>query len=200
MAAMSSLSYARSSRLSFHLSSFAAGGQHKLNRSSNDTGYVMPHSIGFTGGMGMNYRLSPRTQVGIDVEARRLMNRYQKAYVTNANASIGRKMGMHWFLRVYGGGSYTRSTTQQFYRAETDGHHWRRIYRLPDLPAYATRFVRPVEHGCLWPYGRHYDKLNRRLELAPAGQQLECVHELWAGAGPEYGIRKPVGVASRRRG
>lgn len=108
-----SLGYAATSRLSFHLSSFTAGGQHRRGGNSpQDTSYVMPHSLGLTGGVGFVYMFSPRTQMGFDAGVNRLMNRYQKAYVSNANVSIGRKMGMHWFLRAYGGGSLTRSTAQ----------------------------------------------------------------------------------------
>jgi hypothetical protein len=111
-----SLSYTHSSRLSFHLASFAAGGQTRLGSGSTvpQPNYVMPRSIGADAGMGMSYMLSPRTQMGIDVEENRISNHYQNGYTTTANASIGRKMGIHWFLRGYGGGSISQLTSQLY--------------------------------------------------------------------------------------
>jgi hypothetical protein len=109
------LSYAHSSRLSFHLASFAAGGQQRLGSSSvPESNYVVPHSIGINAGMGMAYMLSPRTQVGLDVSGSRIDNRYQAGYVTNANASLGRKMGTHWFLTVHAGGAINQLSNQVY--------------------------------------------------------------------------------------
>jgi len=114
--AQASLNYAYSSRLTFHLSSFTAAGQ---NRIGGTTGvpaqnYVMPRSIGFTAGMGFSYSLSPRTQVGFDVEGSRIGNHYQSGYYTAAMASVSRKMGMHWFLGVHGGGSHNQVINQPY--------------------------------------------------------------------------------------
>lgn len=116
-----SLSYVHSSRLSFHLASFAAGGQNRLGSGSTvpQPNYVMPRSIGIDAGMGMAYMLSPRTQVGLDVAGTRMANLYQSGYITTANASIGRKMGIHWFLRGYGGGSISRLTSQAYGAPQT---------------------------------------------------------------------------------
>lgn len=110
-----SLSYAHSSRLSFHLSSFSAGGQNRLGGSTvTESNYVMPRSMGIDAGMGMSYMLSPRTQVGLDVSGNRISNSYQSAYVTNGSASIGRKMGTHWFLAAHAGGSTTQVISQTY--------------------------------------------------------------------------------------
>lgn len=113
--AQTSLQYAYSSRLSFHVASFAAGGQHRLG-GNNTVGQssVLPRSIGANAGVGMSYKLSPRTELGVDVSGNRLVNRYQSAYTTTANVSVGRKMGLHWFLRAYGGGSSSQVTSQAF--------------------------------------------------------------------------------------
>jgi len=121
-----SLQYARSSRLSFHISSFTAGGEHYTggdNGPSNQN-YVMPHSIGVSGGMGMSYMLSPRTQVGVNLEENRVLNAYQGAYVTSAGASIGRKMSMRWFVAAHGGGSFTRVTNQSYGMPQTRQATW----------------------------------------------------------------------------
>jgi hypothetical protein len=114
--AQASLNYAYSSRLSFHLSSFTAAGQ---SRSGGTSGmpaqnYVMPRSIGLNGGMGFSYSFSPRTQLGLDVEGSRIDNRYQNGYSSAATASLSRKMGMHWFLSVHGGGSFNQVISQAY--------------------------------------------------------------------------------------
>jgi hypothetical protein len=112
------LNYARSSRLSFHFASFSAGGQ---NRRGGQKGipqqtYVLPRSLGMNAGMGLSYSLSPRTQVGLNVEENRVVNGYQSAYSTNSTVSVGRKMGARWFLSIHGGGSVTQ-TVQTTYGA-----------------------------------------------------------------------------------
>lgn len=110
-----SASYAATSRLTLHLSSFAAGGEQISAQSGPIRGnYLMPFTIGMTGGMGLSYAVSPRTTLGLDVEESRLRNSFQTSYTTTATASAGRKMGEHWFLRAYGGGAYIK-TVQQLY-------------------------------------------------------------------------------------
>jgi hypothetical protein len=106
-----SLTYVHSARLSFHVGSFAAGGQRRAG-SQYEQNYEIPRSMGINAGVGMSYQLTPRTQVGLDVASNRISNLYQTGYVTTATASIGRKMGMHWFLRLDAGGSMDQTITQ----------------------------------------------------------------------------------------
>jgi hypothetical protein len=105
------LNYARSSRLSFHFATFSAGGQNLRGGQSGipQENLILPRSLGMNAGMGLSYSLSPRTQVGLNVEESRVINRYQNAYTTNGTASLGRKMGMRWFLGIHGGGSVTQT-------------------------------------------------------------------------------------------
>jgi hypothetical protein len=113
--AQASLAYALSSRLSLHFSSFTAAGQTESGQDNvPGQNYVMPRSIGANAGMGFSYSLSPRTQIGVDVEASKLVNHYQDAYTGSASASLSRKMGERWFLRAYGGGTYSDVTQQTF--------------------------------------------------------------------------------------
>jgi hypothetical protein len=113
--AQASLEYALSSRLSLHFASFTAAGQTESGQDNvPGQNYVMPRSIGANAGVGFSYSLSPRTQIGVDVQASRLENRYQDAYTGTASASLSRKMGERWFLRAYGGGTYTDVTQQTF--------------------------------------------------------------------------------------
>jgi hypothetical protein len=105
-----SLVYAYSHRLTFQVSSFASGSQPLSNGSQVHTIYLVNHAIGANGGVSLSYSLSPRTQVGLNVEEAWVTNHYQGAYLTIASASIGRKMGEHWFANVHGGYYVTRST------------------------------------------------------------------------------------------
>jgi opacity protein-like surface antigen len=50
--------------------------------------------------------------VGANVEGNRTVNHFQTAYITTANVSLGRKIGMRWILRLHGGGSYSALTQQ----------------------------------------------------------------------------------------
>jgi hypothetical protein len=112
------LNYAASSRLSFHFAAVSAGGETRTGGQSGiaEQKNALPRSLGMNAGMGLSYSLSPRTQVGLNVEENRLFNRYQNAYTTNGLASLGRRMGIRWFLSVHGGGSFIK-TTQNTYGA-----------------------------------------------------------------------------------
>ena len=131
------LNYAHSSRLSFHFAAFSAGGQ---SRRGGQDGipreeYVLPRSLGMTGGMGVSYSLSPRTQLGLNVEGladhqplpEGQHNEYQRFDRTqNGNAVVPdgprRRLG------------YSDDTTR-FCRAGVPADHWRRLPRFPDLHA-----------------------------------------------------------------
>jgi hypothetical protein len=103
--------YSYSPRLSFRFSSFTGGGQHIYRDDEpSQPNYAMPRSIGMDGGMGFTYALSPRTQIGVDVDEFFLSNQYQAGYGTNASFSLGRRMGQRWFLRGWAGGTYTTMT------------------------------------------------------------------------------------------
>jgi len=106
------LNYAYSSRLSFHFATVSAGGQSRRGGQNGIPAqeYVLPRSLGMTGGVGMSYGFSPRTQLGLNVEGGRTINRYQHANYTSANVSFSRKMGIRWFLSVNGGGTLTQTT------------------------------------------------------------------------------------------
>jgi hypothetical protein len=109
------LNYAYSTRLSFHFGGFGAAGQHRAGKGDTSApNYLIPHTVGGNAGLGLSYMLSPRTQIGFDVEEGRQNNRYMTSYTTTATASFARKMGIHWFTRVYAGGSYTDMVRSTF--------------------------------------------------------------------------------------
>src|SRR5215472_5838885 len=106
-----SLTYAPTSRLSFSFSSVTAGGQHALDKGAS---YVLPRTIGATGGVAVSYALSPRTNIGADVGESRSNNQFQSAWATNASGFLGRMMGKHWFLTLNGGMSYIKVTSHAY--------------------------------------------------------------------------------------
>ncbi len=115
------LNYAYSRHLSFHASALASGGQ---SRSPAQDGvpqinYVVPRSLGADAGLSWSYSVSPRTDVGVNVDANRLQNPFQNAYTSTGTVSVGRKMGMHWFSKIYGGATLTQMTQQQSGTPET---------------------------------------------------------------------------------
>lgn len=113
--ARASLTYEHSSRLQFQFGSFALGGQHRRSNEVLDTNvpnYIIPRTLGGNAGVQMNYLVSPRTDIGVAVNQNYTTTTLQKAYATDATASFGRKMGAHWFLRLYGGGSFTERVEQ----------------------------------------------------------------------------------------
>lgn len=108
------LNYAVSRHFSLHASSLVSGGQ---NRSGDQVGtsqinYVLPFSYGGNAGMGWTYSPSPRTDLGVNIEGNDMQSRLQSSYTGTTTASFGRKMGMHWFLKMYGGGALTGITEQ----------------------------------------------------------------------------------------
>lgn len=103
-----SLNYAYSSRLHFHFSSVSAAGQHLSQDGAPETAGVMPRSLGLNAGAGFSYSISPRTDFGISTEENRTYNPFQHTSGTTVSASMGRKMGMHWFLEGHGGGAFTQ--------------------------------------------------------------------------------------------
>jgi hypothetical protein len=117
-ASQASISYEASQRLAFHFAAVTAAGQDRTGGTAGvaERNYIMPHTIGFNGGASLNYQLSTRTEMGVEVTENRTSNHYQGAYTTEAAASLGRKMGTHWFLHGSLGGSYTK-VVQQLYGA-----------------------------------------------------------------------------------
>jgi hypothetical protein len=100
-----SASYAHSSRLSLNFSSFSAGGQQSFG---GKQALPMPRSIGAMAGMSLSYALNPRSVIGFNVNESIMQTQFQRGYSTNGSASFGRKMGVHWFLNLSAGMSYSQ--------------------------------------------------------------------------------------------
>ena len=142
-----------------------------------------------SGGMGLSYSLSPRTQVGLNVEENRMTNQYQNANTTNATVSAGRKMGMRWFLSLRGGGSVIQ-TTQSIYNVPTSTpDHWRGLASVSELTRKHLRRRMtgraPTTYG--FAVGNEYHR-DRELELAAARQPMDHFCERATAADERYGI------------
>jgi len=114
-ATQASLGYQATSRLNFTFSGVSAAGQ---NRTGGNSGvpaqtYIMPRTFGLMAGGSMDYELTPRTSVGLNVGASRNSNAYQSAYSTTAGASLGRMMSTRWFVHASGGAAYSMAIQQQ---------------------------------------------------------------------------------------
>lgn len=122
------MQYRASQRLTFHFGSVSAGGRRQGATNADNQPYTAPRYFGLNGGasMGFSYLLSPRSTLGINASADCLINFGQKDLrqedcVTSVSATLGRKMGEHWFLSVHGGGSENKAISQAY--AVPDGIH-----------------------------------------------------------------------------
>lgn len=110
------VNYAFSSRLSIHFASFAAAGQRRASNNPDGTTpqtITIPRSIGGNGGVTLSYALTPRTELSVTLDETVTNSRYQSSYGTTPMASIGRKMGEHWFMRAHAGAAF--NTISQHY-------------------------------------------------------------------------------------
>lgn len=107
--ASTSLSYAHSQRLSISFAASANRSEHLQN--GEEPGkpqylYLIPQAIEGSGTVAINYALTPRTEVGVNMSASRGFSRIQDAYTTYATAFLGRTMGRHWFAQIHAGGGF----------------------------------------------------------------------------------------------
>jgi hypothetical protein len=79
--------------------------QHLANNLAGapQTNFLIPRTTSVGGGVDLSYAHSPRTQLGISAASNRISSALVDLYSTTATASIGRKMGVHWFLQASGG-------------------------------------------------------------------------------------------------
>ncbi len=114
--ATASLTYEFSRHISFQAAAFGNGGETRTTGldARPPSAFVMPKTVGGNGGIALDYDLSPRTTLGININANRIANQYQNVTTGTINAALGRKMGRHWFLRGNAGGTYT-GAVQQIY-------------------------------------------------------------------------------------
>ena len=106
-ATRASLSYSYSRRFSVNFSVGAGRSQH-LGESQNSLAlaqspYLLPTTTSGNASLGFSYSLSPRTQFGATVATSRVASDLYDGYSTSSTASLGRKLGRHWFLQIHGG-------------------------------------------------------------------------------------------------
>jgi hypothetical protein len=105
-----SLGYQISTRLSLQIGGFALGGQNRRGDSITNaqTNYIVPRTMGGNAGVTFAYSLTPRTDFSVGIDEIYVNSQLQRSYGTTSTVSLGRKMGQHWFLTAYGGGTFTR--------------------------------------------------------------------------------------------
>ena len=100
------LSYSRSSRLTFYVNGAANRSQNLKDPNTPATvqpTYLAARTTTESASMGMGYSLSPRTRLGVDFSSSRTTSNLQDAYTSTSNVSLGRTMGVNWFLQIHGG-------------------------------------------------------------------------------------------------
>ena len=103
---MTGLSYSRSSRLTYYVNGVANRSQNLKDPNTSATiqpTYLASRTTTGSVTLGVGYSLSPRTRVGVDVSSSRTFSNLQDAYTSTSNLSLGRTMGMNWFLQIHGG-------------------------------------------------------------------------------------------------
>ncbi len=109
------LTYAHSSRLSFQFTGFTAAGQFRTDSSMSPAQFgPLARSMGINAGVGMSYSLSPRTTFSLNAGETYIQNRYEAGYVSSATATLGRKMGQHWFLSGFAGATFSQMARQVY--------------------------------------------------------------------------------------
>jgi hypothetical protein len=115
--ASTSLSYAHSQRLSI---SFMASGNRMEHLNGGDQPnssqelYLIPSAIEASAAVSVNYSLTPRTQVGVNLMGTRGFSDFDQAYTSSATAFIGRTMGRRWFAQARAGGGLVTQISSQY--------------------------------------------------------------------------------------
>jgi len=102
----SGISYAHSSRLTFHVSVSASRTQALKDSNvpaGSQSGNLLAHTTSGSGSMGISYSLTPRTQLSADWSSSRAFSNLQDAYANSAGVSLGHTMSERWFLQVHAG-------------------------------------------------------------------------------------------------
>ena len=116
-AAAVSVSYAQSTRSTYHVSAVASRAQYYTGGSSapeTRPGYLIPKTT--TGGvlLSWSYSLTPRTTLSLDASSTRTVSQYQDGYLSQSNVSMGRTMSRRWFLQGTVGVGFITPVRQTF--------------------------------------------------------------------------------------
>jgi len=99
------LKYKPSPRLGITFTSSGGRTQHVSDNLAGtvQNGYLIPRTSFASAALDVSYARSERTQVGVSVNSSRVRSILQDVYSTTETASLGRRMGSRWFLRLTGG-------------------------------------------------------------------------------------------------
>lgn len=101
-------------------------------------------------GVSLSYAMSRQTNFTVDATESRTQASYMDAYLTQATASLGRRVGMHWFMQGGGGAAGIRPvrTTAESYANTQPVAHASIGYRL-----YSQSFMATVDRLPASSYG-----------------------------------------------
>lgn len=71
-------------------------------------------TTGATADLSISQSLTPRTEVGVSVNANRYGSPVQDALRTSVNGFVGRRMGVHWVAQIHGGAGQIRTLRTTF--------------------------------------------------------------------------------------
>jgi hypothetical protein len=116
-----SLSYSYSPRLSVTFNGGGGRTQHLSDGQTGSTGagYLVPDTTSGNASVAISYSLSPLTQIGGTVSAVRTVSSLQDAYTTTSLVTLGRTLGMRWFMQVHGGVADTIPVRETSFRIST---------------------------------------------------------------------------------
>ncbi len=111
-----SLSYAYSTRASYHATLVGMRTQYLNGGSTNTTGpsNVVPKTTGVNAELGWSYSVTPRTSMGIDVNGGRTVSKFQDVYTSQATVSLSRTLSRRWFASGTAGLGYIRTQVSSF--------------------------------------------------------------------------------------
>jgi len=104
------LTYNRSTRfsLTFGATGSRTQGLHD-NQASGQYRGLLQRTTAVNGNVGVSYAFSPRTQFGLEASVGRTLSDFMDGYTSRVMVTLGRTIGMHWFLQGGAGAAYTSS-------------------------------------------------------------------------------------------
>ena len=109
-----SLMYSYSPRLMLTFHGGGARSQHFSDSNVFQSSYLLLNSTSGEVGFGVNYSLSPLTNIGGEVAISRTFSSLQEIYLTTSVLSLGRTIGRRWVLQAHGGVGVIRPARQSF--------------------------------------------------------------------------------------
>lgn len=112
-----SIEYTASPRLTVTLSGGASRVEHLADPARQDGqryAYLLPNASTGSAAVDVSYALTPHTQVGVEMTSSRVFSRFQDAYISRVEGTLGRTIGRHWFAQLRGGGGFMNNVRSAY--------------------------------------------------------------------------------------